>query len=662
MNDEPTDSLFASPTPDPVPRAGNLLQRLVSQVRVFNRERLRRRHLVRLEQPPPPLRYADWVARFDRITGANRLALERRLQALPARPLLSLVMPVYEPDLDWLDQAIRSVRRQMDPHWELCIADDASRDPRVLALLRRHARQEPRIRVVARESNGHISACSNSALALVRGSHVGWLDQDDLLREHALLLMAEALGRWPQAQVLYSDEDKLDPDGARCEPYFKPDWNPELLLGQNYPSHFTLIATERVRRLGGLRTGFEGAQDHDLLLRCTEGLDPRPDGGDVIHIPHILYHWRMHPASTSTGDTHKHYAVRARVRAVQEHLDRRGLPGRVVEDGHGGCRVHWQRPAPAPRVSILVPTRNGLDVLRTCLESVLALTTYPDYELVVIDNGSDDPATLDYLAEVGRRDARVRVLRDDRPFNYSALNNAAARQTDGEFLVLLNNDIEVITPDWLDEMVSLAAQDGVGAVGARLLYGDGRLQHGGVILLGPQGIAGHAHKFLPRESAGYMSRALLLQSFSAVTAACLVVRRAHFDAVGGLDEQHLAVAFNDVDFCLKLRAAGLRNVWTPHAELYHHESVSRGADDTPAKAERFRREVACMRERWGARLAHDPAYNAYMTLEREDMSYAETPRVSLQTPWFVTTGAAAPSASTPASRVTAVPAATPVPA
>ncbi len=616
--------------------AAPLWRRMLVRLRQLNRERLQRRHRVRVARPPVPLSHAEWIDRFDRIEGENLEALERRLQVLPARPLLSLVMPVYNPDLRWLDEAIASVRRQLYPNWELCIADDASTDARVLPRLHEHARRDPRIRIVARETNGHISACSNTALALVRGSHVGWIDQDDLLREHALLLMAEAIGHWPQAQVLYSDEDKIDAAGVRREPYFKPDWNPELLLGQNYPSHFTMIATARVRRLGGLRAGFEGAQDHDLLLRCTEGLDPRPDGGDVVHIPHILYHWRMHQGSTSTGDAHKSYAARARVRAVQEHLDRRGLAAQAIDDGRGGCRVIWSRPEPAPRVSILVPTRNGLALLRTCLDSVLALTAYPNYEILVIDNGSDDPATLDYLADITRRDARVRVMRDDRPFNYSALNNAAARRTDGEFLVLLNNDIEVITPEWLDEMVALAAQDGVGAVGARLLYGDGRLQHGGVILLGPRGIAGHAHKFLARDCAGYMGRAMLLQSFSAVTAACLVLRRAHFDAVGGLDERHLAVAFNDVDLCLKLRESGLRNVWTPHAELYHHESVSRGADDTPAKAERFRREVECMSRRWGVRLERDPAYSPWLALEREDMSRADRPRVSLLEPWFLT--------------------------
>ncbi|MFM2343040.1 MAG: hypothetical protein RLZZ592_2693 [Pseudomonadota bacterium] len=633
----------------------SLIGRLVAHVRHLNRERLRRRHLVHavpaagsvpvgghLGVPAPPLPYEQWIARFDDIEGENLLSLKQRLADLPVRPLLSLVMPVYNPDLKWLDEAIASVRRQLYPNWELCIADDASTDPAVLQRLHRFAQQDRRIRVVARERNGHISACSNSALELVRGSHVGWIDQDDVLREHALLLMAEAIGHWPQAQMLYSDEDKLDAEGVRCEPYFKPDWNPELLLGQNYPSHFTMIATERVRRLGGLRVGFEGAQDHDLLLRCTEGLDPRPNGGDVIHIPHILYHWRMHQGSTSTGDASKSYAARARIKAVQEHLDRRGLAGRAVDDGRGGCRVIWQRPDPAPKVSILVPTRNGLALLRTCLESVLSLTTYPNYEILVIDNGSDDPATLEYLQEIVQRDRRVQVMRDDRPFNYSALNNAAVRRTQGELLVLLNNDIEVITPEWLDEMVALAVQDGVGAVGARLLYGDGRLQHGGVILLGPRGIAGHAHKFFARDCAGYMGRAMLLQSFSAVTAACLVLRRSHFEAVGGLDEQQLAVAFNDVDLCLKLRESGLRNVWTPHAELYHHESVSRGADDTPAKAERFRREVECMSRRWGTKLERDPAYSPWLALEREDMCHADVPRVSLSEPWFLTP---APSAA-----------------
>jgi GT2 family glycosyltransferase len=318
---------------------------------------------------------------------------------------------------------------------------------------------------------------------------------------------------------------------------------------------------------------------------------------------------------------------------VQAHLDRTGAHARAeAQTGIDGVRVRFAVPQPAPLVSMVIPTRNGLDLLRPCVDSILRRSTYPAFEIIIVDNGSDDPACLAWMQQAAK-DPRISIRRDDRPFNFSALNNAAVADARGEFIALVNNDIEVITPGWLEEMVSLAARPGIGAVGARLWYGDGTLQHGGVIT-GIGASAGHAHKKLTRGEPGMMGRAQRLQALSAVTAACLVVRREAYEQVGGLDEEAFVVAFNDIDFCLKLRAAGLRNVWTPFAELYHHESVSRGSDRHPSRKQRFERERAALQARWGAALARDPAYNPNLTLSNENFALADPPRVSLHRPWF----------------------------
>jgi GT2 family glycosyltransferase/2-polyprenyl-3-methyl-5-hydroxy-6-metoxy-1,4-benzoquinol methylase len=602
------------------------LQALTLKVKVMNRQRIAQR---RAEKQVQRNNYEEWVLRHDTLTPQVVQALADRLGQLKQWPTIAVIMPVYNPKLVWLQAAVESVKAQIYPHWELCIADDASTDPAVQEWLRAEAELEPRIKLCLREKNGHISACSNSALSLVSAEHFTTLDHDDLLRENALLLVAEAIVHWPRASVFYSDEDKLSPEGQRCDPHFKCDWNPELLMSQNYLCHLMVIDTALARRLGGFRIGYEGAQDHDLALRCTQGLKT----DEVIHIPHILYHWRQHEGSTAQGVEAKPYANQAGMQAVQDHLDRIGVQGSVSTDPYGWYRIHFKPLSPEPLVSMIIPTRNGLDMLRTCLASILEKTTHTNYEIIIVDNGSDDPETLTYMQTLAANDARVRILRDDGPFNYSAINNRAAKLARGDYLALVNNDVEVITPEWLSEMVCLAAQPGVGAVGARLWYGDMTLQHGGVIL-GIGGVAGHSHKRIEQHQPGYMGRACLLQSMSAVTGACLVVRKAAFQEVGGLDEASLAVAFNDVDFCLRLRTAGYRNIWTPHAQLFHHESVSRGSDFAPDKRRRFNLELKVMQTRWGDALVFDPAYSPHLTNEHENFGLAGVPRVSLMRPWF----------------------------
>ena len=563
--------------------------------------------------------YSEWVRRYDAIHKADLPSLRRQAARLEDPPLISLLLPVFQTPEAWLRRCLDSVLLQAYPHWELCIADDASPDPRIRQVLHEYAARDPRIRLVLRESNGHISAASNSALDIATGQFVGLLDHDDELRPHALLEMAEAICGKRDLGLLYSDEDKIDAQGRRFQPYFKPDWNPDLLLSQNYICHFTVIRTELVRSVGGFRAGFEGSQDHDLILRCAENL--APDG--IRHVPKVLYHWRAIPGSTALERESKDYASAAGVRAVAEHLQRKGFHAQVEELLHGHYRVRWAIPSPPPRVSIVIPTRDRLELLRCCVESILARTDYPNYEIVVVDNRSVEAPTLAYLAELRKRTDTV-VLQYDAEFNYSAINNWAASHCSGELLCLLNNDIEVISPDWLVEMAGHALRPDVGAVGAMLYYPDDTIQHAGVVL-GIHGVAAHIYAGLPRESPGHGGRARVAQNLSAVTGACLLVRRDTYERVGGLDES-LQVAFNDIDFCLRLRAAGYRNVWTPFAELYHHESASRGLEDTEEKKRRFQGEVDLMQQRWGQQLLEDPAYNVNLSLTSLCCDLASPPR------------------------------------
>lgn len=566
--------------------------------------------------------YANWVALYDTLGETELVDLRCQLEKLELTPLVSLVMPVYDPQAEDLRRAIASVQAQVYQHWELCICDDASPSAQTRLLLEAVARDEPRIRLAFHAKNKHISHATNTAIGLARGQYIAFLDHDDELREHALLTVVQMFANHPGLKVLYSDEDKIDQSGVRFDPYFKPDFNLGLLRSHNYMCHFAVYERGLIDQLGGLRPGFEGAQDYDLALRAVDAVHPH----EIGHVSKVLYHWRTATGSTASGHGNKNYAFEAGRRALAAHLQRRGIRGEVIEapEAPGMYRIRWQRPDPAPLVSIIIPTRNGQAILRQCLDS-LVQTRYPNYEVIVVDNGSDDPEALDLLSQ-RERNAQIRVLRDDSPFNFSALNNRAVREAArGEFVLLMNNDIEITHPEWLDEMVGPATEQGVGCVGARLWYPDGRLQHAGVILV--CGVAGHAHKLLQRGQHGYMGRAVLAQDFVAVTAACLLVRKSIFEEVDGLDPS-LAVAFNDVDFCLRVHQAGYRNHWTPYAQLIHHESVSRGYEDTPEKQRRFKGEINILQSRWAALLRNDPCYNPNLTADAEDFSLAWPPRVS----------------------------------
>jgi GT2 family glycosyltransferase len=566
--------------------------------------------------------YADWIAHFEpQPWSYASLLLAERQWVDP--PLISILMPVYNTSAPLLKAAVESVRAQLYEHWELCIADDASTQPHVRQMLEQFARMDPRIKVALRKQNGHIAAASNSALELATGRFVALLDHDDVLHPLALHFVAEAIAQCPDAGLVYTDEDKIDEAGHRFDPYFKCEFNYELMLAQNMVSHLGVYRRSLVLQLGGFRAGYEGSQDYDLALRVTELL--RAD--QVIHVPRVLYHWRATAGSTALAGQEKPYAAVAARTAVAHHLVRRGVAAEVkaapeAPDYH---RVQFRLPDQLPLVSIIIPTRDRADLLEACIMSLLERTTYPRFEIIIVDNQSSRPETIALFKQVASE--RIRILREDSTFNFSRLNNLAAAQARGSYLCLLNNDIEVITPGWLEEMVSFAALDGVGAVGARLWYPDGTLQHGGVIL-GVGGVASHSHKHLKRGHPGYFGRAVLHQSFSAVTAACLVMRKAIYDTLGGMDEG-LPVAFNDIDLCLRARRQGLRNVWTPYAEMIHHESASRGEDAAPEKRKRLMDEARIFEERWRNELVQDPAYSPNLTLDTDDFEIAWPPRIQL---------------------------------
>ncbi len=554
-------------------------------------------------------------------------AVRRFLASLPDRPLVSVVMPVHDPSDADLCRALDSVLRQLYPDWELCVVDDYSTRPSVPEVLVRYAAQDPRVRVERRAVNGGIAAATNDALDRVSGEYVAFLDHDDELAPHALAAVAAALAEDGPVDLLYSDEDKIDQDGHRYEPYFKPDFNPELLLAQNYFNHLTVARTALVRDVGGLRAGFDGAQDHDLVLRLVRASVPER----IRHVPHVLYHWRQYAGGHSFSRDQAARAAAAGRRAVQEHLDDSAARATVVPHPqvplwHG---VDWRAPEPLPAVTAVIPTRDRVGLLRDCVDGLLHRTDYPDLRVLVVDNDSSEPATLAYLEELEQH-PDVRILRQPGSFNYSALNNRAVENVETPLVLLLNNDIVVREPDWLRRMVSLQQRPGTAIVGAKLLYGDGSVQHAGVVL-GIGGVAGHAHKYASGSSTGYFGRLVITQEVSAVTGACLLISSRTYREVGGLDEVNLKIAFNDVDFCLRVREAGHRIMWCAEAELYHLESVSRGAESTPEKVQRFNAEIDHMKRRWGAVLQEDPAYNPNLTDVHEDYSLAFPPRRQL--PW-----------------------------
>lgn len=554
--------------------------------------------------------YAEWLGRHQALAGPATAALSALVEALPQRPLLTLVLPVASTrDRHCVD----AVLAQVYPDWELLLVEVPGAADTLADAVAQWAAASSRIRVVPPAADGPDLP---GALASATGRYLALLDGGCLLAPHALLAFVDAALCRPGARVLYADGDCLDAGAVRHDPDFKPDWDPVLLESQDYLRDIAFFATDAARACGALASRAVAGAHHDLALRCAAGLDP----AQVVHLPLLL--------CSVADDRPDRGAVEAEAgrAALCNHLGRTGVEAQVEITGDG-YRVLTALPDPPPRVALVIPTRDRADLLRQCVDSILARSTYPDFEILVVDNQSIEPATLACFAEI-ERDPRVRVVAYDAAFNYSAINNFAVAQTDAEVVGLVNNDVEVISPDWMEELVRQVMRPGTGAVGAMLYYPDDTIQHAGVVL-GLGGVAGHLHSNRPRGHAGPRGRARLVRGLSAVTGACLFLRRALFLEVGGLDET-LAVAFNDIDLCLRLRAAGHRNLFTPFACLYHHESASRGAEDSPDKQARFESEVGRMFDRWGAHFECDPAYNPSLSLEwNSALELARKPRYSL---------------------------------
>ena len=557
--------------------------------------------------------YPRWVALYDTPSQEDYALIHTRMAKLSHTPLISLLMNSAAIPVSQIFQAVNSIKAQIYPHWELCIANPPPPGPPLRKALEALANADPRINILPtpEESN---TETPKALLAAAAGEWVTLIESCCEMAPNALYLVVEELAASPDAEIIYGDEDRIDSEGGRCAPCFKPDWNPDLLRSCNYFGSLTFYRRERLDQKGGFHAEFLAAMPWETALRLTDGTLPK----HIRHIPRILCHRHDTPTTPSTlSDSERH--------VLEEFLQQKGILATVLPGHNGHWRIRYALPTPPPLVSIIIPTRNGLDLLARCIKSVLDKTANVPFEIIVVDNQSDEGPTQEYLRRL-EKEGHARVLHYDAPFNYSAINNFAVSYAKGEYLCLLNNDVEVIHSDWLEELVSQAVRPEAGAVGAMLYYPDGSIQHAGVLLKGRE-VATHFFARMPAALLGTRPRARMAQNLSAITAACLVVEKKKFLLVGGLDE-NLTVTCNDIDLCLKLVTEGYWNIWTPFAELYHHESATRGFDDTPSRQARIRRERAYMYERWADTLDHDPSYNPNLDLETESYALAFPPRIN----------------------------------
>ena len=559
---------------------------------------------------PEEVPYGPWFEKHK--PSAEELERQRK-KKWKNPPLISVAVPAYRTPPGFLEQMILSVKEQTYPHWELCIVNASRGEDGMEQVLGRYAGGDERIRVKNLEENLGIAGNTNEALEMARGEFVGLLDHDDLLAPQALFRIAEALTADPQADAVYTDEDKVTTDlSEHFQPHFKPDFNLDLLRSNNYITHFFVVRTRLAREAGGFRREFDGAQDYDFIFRCTE------EAKKVLHVPEVLYHWRTHKASTADNPASKMYAFEAGKRAIEAHLARCGQEGTVsLRKDLGFYRVEYPVQGD-PLVSILIPNRDQKETLEKCLNSIWEKSTYKNYEILIVENNSSSPEIFDYYREIEKRPG-VRILTWKEGFNYSAINNFGEKSAAGDYLLFLNNDVEVINPRWIEELLGNCQRKEVGIVGAKLYYPDDTIQHAGTVI-GIGGIAGHAFLNMPRSRTGYLHKASLQMDLSAVTAACMMMKRQVFKQLGGFEER-LSVAFNDVDLCLRTVQAGYLVVYNPEVELYHYESKSRGAEDSEEKVRRFQKEIEFMRCRWMDLLKKgDPYYNRNLTLSKWNYS------------------------------------------
>jgi len=547
---------------------------------------------------------------YQYITPVLTEKVKEKMATLKKQPLISVIMPVYNTEVKWLDEAIYSLEEQWYGSWELCIADDASTKKETVNFLKNL--NHPKIKISYLKENMNISMASNEALSLAEGEYVALMDHDDLLTPDALYEMVVAMNE-KNADFIYSDEDKVEGDNTFSEPHFKPDFAPDMFLSQNYISHLSVIKTELIRAVGGWERGLEGSQDYDLYLKVLEYTDK------IYHIPKVLYHWRKIPGSTAALYSDKSYAQESGRKALEHAMQRREIEAKVINGKYPGTYKVEYLLKEQPLVSIIIPFKDKPELLKMSIESVIHNSTYQHFEIIGISNNSEKQETFDEIKRLKSLDKRIQFYEYNVPFNYSKINNYAVSQyARGEHIVLMNNDIEMITPQWIEEMLLFSQRDNVGAVGAKLYYPDDTIQHAGVII-GIGGVAGHSHKYFDRHAIGYFSRLHLIQNMSAVTGACLMVKKEIYMKIEGLNEKDLTVAFNDVDFCLRLRELGYVNIFTPYVEAYHHESISRGLEDSPQKQKRFENEAKFMHSKWKNILKDgDPYYNINLTLKGEN--------------------------------------------
>jgi glycosyltransferase involved in cell wall biosynthesis len=538
-------------------------------------------------------------------------------------PKISVLMPVHRPPFSFLKKAIQSVIKQDYKNWQLCIIDDGSRDGKITSFLEKKSQHDSRIIFRTKVNSEGIAVATNCALDIASGEWIVFLDHDDLLAVNALSEIAKAISAKPSLKLIYSDEDKILPwFNLRYGAYYKPDWSPDLLLCQNYLCHLVALRTDLAKEIGGLRCGFDGAQDWDFLLRATE----RCESECIHHIPKVLYHWRSHWNSTAWSLKAKSHSIDCSIRLLSDACVRRKINIQSIEKTEIGGHLRIKRALhqPAPLVSVIIPIKNKPELLIQALKGLRERTDYKNLEILVVDNDSDDPQIKEILS---KEKSDLRVIHHGGNFNYSAINNHAVKHANGDIILMLNNDVEPLESGWLNEMVSHAVRDEIGAVGALLLYPDGRVQHAGVTLgiAGPMrvgGVAGHPGKRMHPTARIKGNLLRVTRNVSAVTGACLAIKKTIYEKVNGLNEVNLPVAFNDVDFCIRVMMAGYRNLWTPHARLIHHESLSRGSENTPEKKARFKSEISYMRQKWGDLLDNDPYYNPNLTLVRENWAAA----------------------------------------
>ena len=556
--------------------------------------------------------YEQWLKRHFL---SRRQAWKQKHTSFDRKPLISIVIPLYCTPLPYLKELIESVRKQTYGNWQLCLAD-GSPDENVHEFLKKNYRHEVRISYKKLKSNGGISVNTNKAMELARGEYLMLCDHDDTLEPDALFEIVKAIND-QDAEVIYTDEDKVSMDGQHYfDPHFKSDFNLFRFRDNNYICHIFAVKRQVAEQAGYFRKEFDGAQDFDFIFRCCEKAEK------IIHIPRVLYHWRCHMDSTAADPESKAYAFEAGRKAVEEHYKRMGIPAKVEMTERPGWYRSRLEIQGNPMISVIIPNKDHTEDLELCLSSMAKRTSYENYEVLVVENNSEEKETFAYYEKLHERYPRVRVLTWEKEFNYSSINNFAAEQAKGEYLLFLNNDVEILTPDWMEEMLGICQQKEVSIVGAKLYYPDDTIQHAGVVL-GLGGIAGHVMCRASREDAGYFGRMVSVQEISAVTAACMLVDACDFRAVGGFDES-FRVAFNDIDLCMKIRDMGRKIVFTPYAELYHYESKSRGLEDTPEKQYRFEKEITRFREKWEDQLKKgDPYYSPNLSVTEGDCSLRE---------------------------------------